>query len=452
MKYKHTERINPSLVHVRYDRIVDYDGNDIVSVAIPGFSSQWEHGTDNIPLNWGIWAQLPRERSADLEISIGGVTNKHTVTLLPLNAWEMRDGPEFARATAAFVLENSPTVLRFVQAAKCTPADFDPSATPIERAARVYEAFKEAFGLYYLYEYQLYGRPDLNTNEQAIRFPAQVVHDGGGTCIDLALFLAAALLRAGCCPVIGILLVNGRELHAVVGVWQDGWPRREYLPAEGLKNAAKSGELIVLDPNYVTFQGGDFNQACQMGGNEMNEYTAIYGVDVYAVRTQSMTNSLPGPAQTQDGEIVITDMPIRYKDERTKTLAQYAEEMLGEYALMIVASIQPRYKNRWEPLRVPQNPSDVVRPDAVDVPWFRIGRGTPNHFGITDHMVSGDHCAITVRDNDLFLQDLNSRHGTFLHGQRLRPFFPERLRLDDEFWLGESEIVRFKLLRRDQVS
>lgn len=48
-----------------------------------------------------------------------------------------------------------------------------------------------------------------------------------------------------------------------------------------------------------------------------------------------------------------------------------------------------------------------------------IGRRGSNTVVLTDQYVSGNHAKITVKNNTLVLEDLNSTNGTFLNGQKI---------------------------------
>ncbi len=53
-------------------------------------------------------------------------------------------------------------------------------------------------------------------------------------------------------------------------------------------------------------------------------------------------------------------------------------------------------------------------------------------YGAYEHGVSRHHAALIHRGNQIFIKDLNSRHGTFLNGQRLAPLKSYVLRDGDE--------------------
>ena len=71
----------------------------------------------------------------------------------------------------------------------------------------------------------------------------------------------------------------------------------------------------------------------------------------------------------------------------------------------------------------------------------RIGRRPTNHLEFLDGTVSGEHARITTQGGECYLEDLRSRNGTFVNGQRIT----ERaaLRPGDVVAFGEVQ-VRFE--------
>lgn len=70
-----------------------------------------------------------------------------------------------------------------------------------------------------------------------------------------------------------------------------------------------------------------------------------------------------------------------------------------------------------------------------------IGRKDGNSIVMTDQHVSGNHAKIIVRNNGLYLEDLNSTNGTFLNGSKLKG--RAKLSNKDEIKIGNGV---FKIL------
>ncbi len=51
--------------------------------------------------------------------------------------------------------------------------------------------------------------------------------------------------------------------------------------------------------------------------------------------------------------------------------------------------------------------------------WSTVGRAEGNTFQIADASISGRHCEILLRDQEIIISDLNSTNGTFVKGERI---------------------------------
>ncbi len=60
---------------------------------------------------------------------------------------------------------------------------------------------------------------------------------------------------------------------------------------------------------------------------------------------------------------------------------------------------------------------------------------------VNDESVSRRHLRISLRDNQFYIEDLNSSNGTFLNRHRLSPFQPARLDYDATVTLGNLEVT-----------
>lgn len=64
-----------------------------------------------------------------------------------------------------------------------------------------------------------------------------------------------------------------------------------------------------------------------------------------------------------------------------------------------------------------------------------IGRSTKAHVTISDELASSTHCSIYLKDNCVFIEDIESKNGIFLNGIRV---YKQRIYLDDKVKLGSS--------------
>jgi serine/threonine protein kinase len=68
-----------------------------------------------------------------------------------------------------------------------------------------------------------------------------------------------------------------------------------------------------------------------------------------------------------------------------------------------------------------------------------IGRGRDATIRLHEKSISRHHARIVVRDAEVLLEDLDSKNGTFLHGERIGP--PTRLEDGDTFRLGSVSMT-----------
>ena len=72
--------------------------------------------------------------------------------------------------------------------------------------------------------------------------------------------------------------------------------------------------------------------------------------------------------------------------------------------------------------------------------WTTIGRADSNLWQIPEASISGRHCEVRVRDNELLVRDLLSTNGTFVGGRRISE---ARVKAGETLRLGEVD-VRFE--------
>jgi len=90
---------------------------------------------------------------------------------------------------------------------------------------------------------------------------------------------------------------------------------------------------------------------------------------------------------------------------------------------------------------------DVYWPDGpmksyeLSKPAVAIGRSPGNDLTLEAAAVSRYHATITLRDGEVFLQDLGSINGTYINGQRLPPDEPYALQSGEEIQIGELRLI-----------
>lgn len=171
------------------------------------------------------------------------------ITLLAIDEW--RDDANCKRFLPSFILPRDPAIRRIITEALpiLRALQDDPHAafrgyTGItenpELAMQQAQAIWVALGYVRKLNY-INPPPSYERGAQRIRFPRDVLADGRGTCLDLALLLAACFEYADLFPV--VFLISG---HAFVGFWREPQRRYEMLnPAE--RHIAEAGEVIGMD-------------------------------------------------------------------------------------------------------------------------------------------------------------------------------------------------------------
>jgi len=88
------------------------------------------------------------------------------------------------------------------------------------------------------------------------------------------------------------------------------------------------------------------------------------------------------------------------------------------------------------------DPAGTRREISVTVFPFRVGRQTGNELVVRDSRISRQQAQIIAVNGDYFLEDLGSRHGTFVNGERISDTRPLRAKDSIDFGLPDS----FKLV------
>src|SRR6266513_1179620 len=69
--------------------------------------------------------------------------------------------------------------------------------------------------------------------------------------------------------------------------------------------------------------------------------------------------------------------------------------------------------------------------------WVTLGRNPGNAFQILESSVSGQHCEVLWRDNQLLVRDMRSTNGTYIKGRMITE---GTLRLGESFQVGEVDL------------
>ncbi len=108
----------------------------------------------------------------------------------------------------------------------------------------------------------------------------------------------------------------------------------------------------------------------------------------------------------------------------------------------------PKGADRRNAVLVVVNPSGNRSRVPIDPLPFLIGRNADNHLVLRDNRISRSHARISTEDGEFLIEDLNSRHGLWVNGERIDR---KPLRNSDriEFGVQDSYRLTFSLEERD---
>lgn len=210
----------------------------------------------------------------------------------------------------------------------------DPAAALEPQTRAIWYALQHDFAIKYINP-----PPTFTESSQRLRTPSDTLKQGRGTCIDLALLLAACYEHIGLDPV--VFLLSG---HAFAGYWADEERRKEFrktkydplndpaivdrkatalsllsqnpedfLIAETappvvwkydskrraeIQAAVQNGELVAVEATYLT-NGGSFASACDTGQSNLDpgeEFDSM--LDISLARENGVT---PLPLRAEEG-------------------------------------------------------------------------------------------------------------------------------------------------------
>jgi hypothetical protein len=244
---------------------------------------------DNVGLEvWADRERIPIEPPIQVEV-------------LPANAWYF---PDHHHALAGFVLPASDAVnevayrarfeLRRQLAGAQSFSDARESADPkaVEKTMKAfYYCLQQQYAIAYDYEPRNYAR-----DWQKVRFPHAVLGELRGTCIDLALLLAACLENAHRDPVVIVVRTGASVQHALVGCWTGESPGAGVVfhDEDQLRGWVKAGRLLVLDPMGLAATGAlptglSFPRSRQSGADYVKDCPLAFALDLVAAREAGVT-------------------------------------------------------------------------------------------------------------------------------------------------------------------
>lgn len=245
----------------------------------------------NIALAPELLARQTEREAVDLHIEVsarGLPLAQHTSSLDVLAATEWAGGNEFPEILAAFITPNHPAIDTLLgEAARLLGqwtgdgaiSGYQSRSPARARAivAALYSAMA-ARGISYVNP-----PASFEAAGQKVRLADQVLDGRLGTCLDLALVLAAAIEQAGLHP---LVIIQGG--HAFVGAWliEETFPDPIVETSSRLLNRVELDEMVVIEATGLTSSPRmDFDAAAQRGRTLLADKDKFrWALDVRAAR------------------------------------------------------------------------------------------------------------------------------------------------------------------------
>jgi len=275
----------------------------------------WDVGIPDLPFPPDRLANLTEREAGQLHLEVTRqgeqlLAQTHPLELLAYNEWS--GTMSLPEALAAFVLPNHPAIENLLRQARKhlerwtgNPAfdgyqSRDPNRARMQAAA-IFTAIADLDITYV-------GTPaSFERTGQKVRTPDQLVESRMGNCLDLTVFMAAAVEQAGLNPL--LVLVEG---HAFPGLWlaERCLPQPEGDDALALRKRAEVGEMAFFDSSAAATRPRiPFEQAEQIARKELDETGKfLYAVDVKASRNQRI-RPLPIRLKAGGGYTVLEPEP-----------------------------------------------------------------------------------------------------------------------------------------------
>ncbi len=169
--------------------------------------------------------------------------NHRSIEILAFNEWSFRR--EARTSLASFTVPNDARIADICVATQTLR--YQGRGSPAADLAAIYQVLSERYHLAYVPD-----PPYSSSGGQKIRLPESALDiesaRGAGTCLDLALIVAAALEHLGHQPLVCVIR-DQTTRHAIVGVWKNRGPRIEPL----ITNKHRLlNEALFIDPTGTT--------------------------------------------------------------------------------------------------------------------------------------------------------------------------------------------------------
>ncbi|MCY0859289.1 MAG: FHA domain-containing protein [Sulfolobaceae archaeon] len=163
-----------------------------------------------------------------------------------------------------------------------------------------------------------------------------------------------------------------------------------------------------------------------------------------SAQQQSNTSAIAQQVQEQ------SQQPEQSLPQQQSTPEQSAPKQPEQNAQQVVVPQQPvSVSNRYYIIFIASPVESLIKTklplDFETFPNISIGRSPENVIVIPDPAISRKHALISLENNEVFIEDLNSTNGTWLYdGKQFQPI-KSKTKLDNNavIKLGNSTIVKF---------
>ncbi len=196
---------------------------------------------------------------------------------------------------------------------------------------------------------------------QKVRSPDQLLEHRLGTCLDLALLLAACAEAAGLHPL--IIMIQG---HAFMGVWMsdDSFPEPATDDASRIRKRVQLGEILAIEATAITTRPAMSMRDAEKAAlrHLLEEKTFHCAIDVRCARKMRIR---PLPLRIAAGTFEATDStpPLPLGEGR------------GEGSIKSAASDSPAIQRNEQPADPLESPaSPLLEPEIEETPNARLDR------------------------------------------------------------------------------
>ncbi|MEN6624593.1 MAG: DUF3320 domain-containing protein [Candidatus Sumerlaeia bacterium] len=351
-------------------------GVDIRIWSEPAFTAPWSGRIDTIAAGStynlaNVGLDLSAQFLLDLTERLAGTLRVEAATgagapatlgrridILAPDEWSgLRSLPEIL---AAFVLPNHPAIEPILAGAASVlegwTGDAALSGYQLKSPDRVLKTIGAIFSALHRLGLTYVSPPaSFEQQGQKIRLPHRILESRMGTCLDLAVLMAACLEQAGLHPL--LILTQG---HAFVGAWlvEECFPACAEFDIAALRKRVDLGEVCVAEATLLANPEGTFERARAEARSRLEcDETFQCAIDVHRARA-SQIRPLPLKAEGQTVRIAIGERRPR-----------------GDQA-----EAAPEYAGSTDRIRV-----DECGPNADDTPATRLDRWKRKLLDLTLH-------------------------------------------------------------------